>query len=76
MYDATEAAQRELIRWRTREQRLVESLKDVDEERRRLEEELGKVDQQVSYYDSLTRDMKRTMGPSGLSGLLSSFRRP
>ena len=76
MHEAAEAAERELIRWRTRERRLIDSVKEVDEERRRLEEELSKVEQQVSYYDSLTRDMKRELGSAGLSGLLSSLRRP
>ena len=76
MYDAAEATERELIRWRTREKRLLESLKEAEDERRRLEEELTKVDEQVAYYDSLTRDMKREYGKAGLSGLLSSLRRP
>jgi len=34
------------------------------------------VEQQVLYYDSLTREMKRELGRPGLSSLLSSFRRP
>ncbi len=45
------------------------------EERRRLEEELVKVQQQVEYYDNLTRDMKRELGRPGLSSLLSSLRK-
>jgi len=35
-----------------------------------------KVEQQLTYYDSLTRDMKRELGRPGLSSLLSSLRRP
>lgn len=76
MSDGVEAAQREVLRWRQRGRRLVESLKEVNEERSRLLEELAKVVQQVAYYDSLTRDMKREYGQSGLSSLMSSFRRP
>jgi len=76
VYDAAEATERDLIRWRAREKRLLESLREVEEERRRLDEELSKVDQQIAYYDSLTRDMKREYGKTGLSGLLSSLRRP
>ncbi|OGS48861.1 MAG: hypothetical protein A3K68_07000 [Euryarchaeota archaeon RBG_16_68_13] len=76
MHDAFEAAQLELTRWKNREERLVGSVKEVEEERRRLEEELVKVEQQVSYYGSLTRDMKREFGTRGLPGLLSSFRKP
>ena len=73
---ALESTQREIGRWRQRERRILDALKSVDEERHRLDEELVKVEQQVTYYDSLTRDMKRELGRPGLSSLLSSFRRP
>ena len=72
---ALESTQREIGRWRQRERRILDALKSVDEERHRLGEELLKVEQQVTYYDSLTRDMKRELGRPGLSSLLSSFRR-
>ena len=68
--------QREVERWRQRERRILDALQSVEDERRRLDEELLKVEQQVSYYDSLTREMKRELGRPGLSGLLSSLRRP
>jgi len=70
-----QATQREIERWRQRERRLLEALQSVDDERHRLDEELLKVEQQVAYYDSLTREMKRELGRPGLSSLLSSFRR-
>jgi len=70
-----QATQREIERWRQRERRLIEALQSVDDERRRLDDELLKVEQQVSYYDSLTREMKRELGRPGLSSLLSSLRR-
>ena len=73
---ALESTQREIGRWRQRERRILDALKSVDEERHRLGEELLKVEQQVTYYDSLTRDMKRELGRPGLSSLLSSLRRP
>lgn len=72
---ALQAMQREVERWRQRERRILDALQTVDEERHRLDEELLKVDQQVSYYDSLTREMKREFGRPGLSSLLSSLRR-
>ncbi|HEY5605052.1 MAG TPA: hypothetical protein VIL45_00865 [Thermoplasmata archaeon] len=75
MSDGIEAAQKEFDRWRQREQRLLDAMRAVDEERRRLDEELAKVEQQVTYYDSLTRDMKRELGRPGLSSLLSSLRK-
>ncbi len=70
-----QATQREIERWRQRERRLIEALRSVDDERRRLDDELLKVEQQVAYYDSLTREMKRELGRPGLSSLLSSLRR-
>ncbi|TLZ97382.1 MAG: hypothetical protein E6J92_04615 [Methanobacteriota archaeon] len=70
-----QATQREIERWRQRERRLIEALRSVDDERRRLDDELVKVEQQVAYYDSLTREMKRELGRPGLSSLLSSLRR-
>ena len=70
-----QATQREIERWRQRERRLIEALESVDDERRRLDDELLKVEQQVAYYDSLTREMKRELGRPGLSSLLSSLRR-
>jgi len=70
-----QATQREIERWRQRERRLIEALRNVDDERRRLDDELLKVEQQVAYYDSLTREMKRELGRPGLSSLLSSLRR-
>ncbi|HLE54392.1 MAG TPA: hypothetical protein VI999_04025 [Thermoplasmata archaeon] len=75
MPDPNLSIQQEFERWRGRERRLLEALAQVDEESRRLTDELLKVEQQIAYYDSLTRDMKRELGPSGLSSLLSSFRR-
>jgi hypothetical protein len=68
--------EQEQERWRLRERRILDALQAVDDERRRLDEELLKVEQQIAYYDSLTREMKRELGRPGLSGLLSSLRRP
>jgi hypothetical protein len=68
--------EKEIERWRQRERRLLEALGQVDDERLRLESELVKVGQQLVYYDSLTREMKRELGRPGLSSLMSSLRRP
>ena len=75
MRDAVDVAQREFLQWRLWEQRLLGSLGELEEERNRLMDELATVEQQIVYYDSLTRDMKRVYGRPGLSGLLSSLRR-
>jgi len=71
-----QATEREAERWRQRERRILDALQTVDDERSRLDDELLKVEQQISYYDSLTREMKRELGRPGLSSLLSSLRRP
>ncbi len=75
MPGALETAQKEFERWRQRERRLLDALDQVDAERRRLDEELVRVEQQVVYYDNLTRDMKKALGRPGLSSLLSSLRK-
>ncbi len=75
MTGAIDTAQKEYERWRGRERRLLEALDQVEDERRRLDEELVRVQQQVAYYDSLTRDMKKELGRPGLSNLLSSLRK-
>jgi hypothetical protein len=75
MPSALEATQKEYERWRLRERRLVTALEQVDEERRRLDGELVRVEQQVAYYDNLTRDMKKELGRPGLGNLLSSLRK-
>jgi chromosome segregation ATPase len=76
MAEHLRGTEKEIERWRQREKRLLEALENVDDERQRLESELGKVEQQVVYYDSLTREMKRELGRPGLSSLMSSLRRP
>lgn len=75
MPDTQEAVVKEATRWRERERKLQTALRQLEEERRRLDRELEKVVEQVSYYDSLTREMKRALGRPGLSGLLSSLRK-
>ncbi len=70
-----DTAQKEYERWRGRERRLLDALDQVAEERGRLDEELVRVQQQVAYYDNLTRDMKKELGRPGLSNLLSSLRK-
>ncbi len=76
MSSALDTAQKEFERWRQRERRLLQAIEQVNEERGRLDVELGRVQQQVSYYDNLTRDMKKELGRPGLSTLLSSMRKP
>lgn len=76
MTDLLETISKEFEQWRGRERRIVDALTQVQEERRRVTEELGKIEQQIAYYASLTKDMKRELGRPGLSSLLSSLRKP
>ncbi len=75
MSSALDTAQKEFERWRLRERRLLTAIEQVEEERSRLDTELDRVEQQVLYYDHLTRDMKRELRKPGLSSLLSSLRK-
>lgn len=76
MPESLVTVQKEFDRWRGRERQILDALGQVDEESTRLRNELAKVEQQIVYYDSLTRDMKRVLGRPGISSLLSSLRRP
>jgi hypothetical protein len=75
MTDGLDTTQQEFERWRFRERQLLDLIRDLDEEEARLQAELDQVDQQVSYYDSLARDMKGAIRPAKLSSLLTSFGR-
>jgi hypothetical protein len=73
--DGLETTQTEFERWRLRERQLLGTIRDLEAEETRLLSEIARVDQQVTYYESLARDMKRELGPPKLSGLLTSFGR-
>ena len=75
MASGPEDTQREFERWRFREKQLLDTIRDLDEEEARLQNELARVDQQVSYYENLARDMKGAIRPAKLSSLLTSFGR-
>jgi len=75
MTDGLETAEKEFARWRFRERQLLDTIRDLDEEETRLQGELARVAQQVTYYENLTRDMKGTVRPAKLSSLLTSFGR-
>jgi len=75
MTDGLETSRQEFERWRFREKQLLDTIRDLDEEERRLQAELARVDQQVAYYENLARDMKGTIRPAKLSSLLTSFGR-
>ena len=75
MAESTLMLSEEVVRWRRRQQHLEESLKRLSEEEERLTRELAKAEKQLTYYSSLTSDMKRELEPPGLASMLKSFRR-
>jgi len=62
-------------RLRKRQRQLEEVLSYLEKEEKRLLAEMAKVGEQVAYYDSLAKDMKKELEPPKLSGLLRSFRK-
>jgi predicted nucleic acid-binding Zn-ribbon protein len=60
-------------RWTLRKRELEVDVVKIEEEEKRLAGELAKMREQISYYDSLTRDMKREMQPPGVSSMFKSI---
>lgn len=54
---------------------LEAALQELDREEAALREELDEVEEQLAYYDSLARDMKRALDPPRLEGLLRTWKR-
>lgn len=75
MAESTQMFSEELVRWRRRQQHLEESLRRLSEEEERLTRELVKAEKQLTYYSSLTSDMKRELEPPSLTSMLKSFRK-
>lgn len=67
--------QSEIHRWREREHSTLVDLEEVKVEEKALLRELQKVEEQVAYYDSLERGMKRELEPPQLKQLLRSLSR-
>ena len=63
----------ELDRWTRRRDELRAELGFLGRWRRSARAELEKVERQVSYYEALTRDMKREVKPAGIADLLRTF---
>ncbi len=65
----------DLRKWLNLKHELERSLQAIEKEESYVMEELDKVEEQVAYYGSLTKDMKKTLDPPKLSRLLQSWRR-
>jgi len=59
-------------RWEARRDELKKELEGLPHDERVLRKsELGKIQQQISYYDSLLRQMKAELRPADRSAILS-----
>lgn len=60
-------------KWQARKRDIEDKIVELDEEEKRLRGELGKMMEQVEYYNSLTKDMKRELQPSSVSSMLKTI---
>jgi hypothetical protein len=66
------AALDERRRWEQRREELKEALKGLAAAERALRKaELAKIDEQIAYYDSLLKEMKKELRPMDRSSVLS-----
>lgn len=68
-------AQLELEDWREKQVNLERRLNETQEEEKGILAELARVEEQITYYESLQSDMKKELEPPKLSGMLSSLRK-
>ena len=67
-------ALQERDRWIARETELKKEIsRGSREEKEAKAEELGRIKEQIAYYDALARDMKKSVRPSGISHLMNSL---
>lgn len=65
----------DLRKWLSLKHQLERALQELEKEESYIMEELDRVEEQVAYYGSLTKDMKKALDPPNLSHLLQSWRR-
>ncbi|MFW9880163.1 MAG: hypothetical protein ACFFG0_44380 [Candidatus Thorarchaeota archaeon] len=67
-------ALKELELWEKRRDNLAKNLLILNNFKKASKaKELEKINRQINYYDSLTKDMKKEFKPARLSDFLSSF---
>lgn len=62
-------------KWIVLKRELEGDLEALEAEEGRILEELARVEEQIAYYGTLAKEMKRALDPPRLSGLLRSFGR-
>lgn len=68
-------AQLELEDWKEKQINLEKEISGIEEEEKSILSELARVEEQITYYESLQSDMKKELEPPKLSGMLSSLRK-
>ncbi|MCJ2520888.1 MAG: hypothetical protein LN412_08125 [Candidatus Thermoplasmatota archaeon] len=62
-------------KWLGLKRKLESDMEGLERQESFLMQELDSIDDQVAYYGSLTREMKKTLDPPRLSHLLRSWRK-
>ena len=65
---------KELESWRERKEKILNELTTLsDDEKTEKKKELEKTNEQIAYYESLIRDMKKEVKPPKIAHLLNSI---
>ena len=65
---------KELESWRERKEKILNELTTLsDDEKTEKKKELEKTNEQIAYYESLIKDMKKEVKPPKLSHLLDAI---
>ncbi|MDI6917678.1 MAG: hypothetical protein QMC80_07785 [Thermoplasmatales archaeon] len=65
---------KELENWRNRKEKIKDELKKLsDDEKTEKKKELEKINEQIAYYESLIRDMKKEVKPPKIGHLLDTI---
>ena len=65
---------KELENWRDRKEKILNELMTLsDDEKTEKKKELEKINEQIAYYESLIKDMKKEVKPPKLGHLLDAI---
>ncbi len=65
---------KELESWRDRKEKILNELMTLsDDDKTEKKRELKKINEQIAYYESLTKDMKKEVKPPKLGHLLDAI---
>ena len=65
---------KELESWKERKEKILDELMTLsDDEKTEKKKELEKINEQIAYYESLIKDMKKEVKPPKLAHLLDAI---